>query len=289
VGVKVNAENTRTSFFGNFAGQSKATVGGHAAATIQPLGGSSSPWIMCGSSGNGGYDLLADDGDGETIGTDLDATDPLRSMSVVLLPKFGYGGTNSPGHAPPPPPGSGSPSFPSYATMIVQEEQPEALAAGYDDGCGAGISTDGKGNGDVFANGMTVDAQGNGSHLDHTPNNNTSVPVGTCYNNGSPQTCVPCPTGPLSPSSLSVDGCDLLLPLADWGQGNGKDTAVYHVVQEAVFHILAGAGDQKVVGWLDDPTGFTLTPALTQTGTCPPGSALCVVKLIDFPNIGFVE
>ena len=270
VGVKVSVENARQSFFGSFAGQSTHTVRAHAAASIQPVGGAAAPLIVCGSTQNGGYDMLTDDGDGEPAnGTDTDI-DQMKSMSV-LLPVFGWNGTNA----------DTRPKNPSYATVMIQVNAPQGSTK-----CGSGSSSaDGKGDGQFHGNGDQSVSPGNGNPL--KPNNNTAVPVGNCYNDGTPEACVPCPT---DLNALPGAGCDILLPVSDWAQGVGNN-ASYHIVTEAVFHILTGGppANEKIVGWMDNPSGFKLTSTLSQTGTCPPGSALCVVKLIDFPTNGLLE
>lgn len=277
VGVRVNVQNSRRSFFGSIIGQSTLNVTARAAASIQQVGGTGAPWIICGTSGaaNGGWNFLtsspSDTEDSSDTGPDTD--DTLNSYSS-LLPLLGWKGSDTTN------PPSDKKSDPN-APMLIQGPSGNAK-------CGSkSSSADGKGSGTSLSNGMQSVSTGNGSN--NITNSNTSVPVGTCY---STVKCVPCPTGTYQPekNATVIAGCDILLPISDWASGTGS-TASYHVVTEAVFHIEAGSGSDKIIGWLDDPTNnnFVLTPSLSQTGNCTPGSQLCVVKLVDFPTNGLLE
>jgi hypothetical protein len=276
VGVKVVTENSRQTFFGKIVGQNTAVVRGRAAASIQPLAGTGAPWVVCGSTANSGYDFLTDSGGGDETNADtgVDPDDSLKTMTGVggLLAVYGWNGTNATDRATADP----------NATLIIQKNTAVTK-------CGAhSASADGRGGGQALTgNGMVAVTSGNGTTFD---NSNTSVPVGNCYTNGTgAQPCIPCPTGTgLDPKKvIGAAGCDVLLPIVDWADGNGSNIS-FHVVTEAVMHVENGSGNEKMDGWLDDPSGFHLTSGASGTGTCPPGAAPCVVKLVDFPP-GFIE
>ena len=85
---------------------------------------------------------------------------------------------------------------------------------------------------------------------------------------------------------MPANGCDIILPIADYAVGNGTG-AQYHIAAFGLFHILKGSGNQKVVGWLDDTAEFS--NGLTTLGQCQPNNAFCVIKLADFPTNGLNE
>jgi len=248
VGVKVVTENSRQTFFGNFAGQPNQVVRARAAASVQPVGGGAAPYVVCGYKGVSGYDFFTNP-----------ATGALRP-DADLKAQYGFGGTNAPNV------GGRDPN----AAMIFEENSPQV--PDHSISCGAGSSTDGKGDAQIHLSGDLIQAiPGNGSN----PNPNPGSPIGLNA----------CPAD-VSPGSLGPNGCDILLPIADSATGNGKNT-FYHVAGWGIFHIEAGSGNQKVIGWYDGRG--SLTGGFTQFGTCPPTNAACIVKLIDFPGNGLLE
>jgi len=61
-GVRVTLSQTRTTYFGGITGKPTTTATTSAAATIQELSGIGAPFLICGNSAKGGYNLLNADG-----------------------------------------------------------------------------------------------------------------------------------------------------------------------------------------------------------------------------------
>ena len=61
-GVRVSLSQTRTTYFGGITGKSTTTATTSAAASIQEVSSIGAPFLICGNSSKGGYNLLNADG-----------------------------------------------------------------------------------------------------------------------------------------------------------------------------------------------------------------------------------
>lgn len=256
-GVRVESEHNANTFFGTVAGQSTQTVRGRSTATIQ-LFAAAAPYVVCGagaSDNNGpGWDLL-DPGPPQTV----NQTRGLLLYGIVdeVGPQLNY-----PGNPP----------------LVIHQNSPTEPKVQ----CGGGSSFDGRGNGGFAAGNNVVLQNGNGNN----PNpNNTIPPTGPLPDFAGTKdiTVIDCPSD-VRATSLATNtpnGCDIVLPIADYAQ-QLPGSKTYHIVAFGVFRIISGGGNDKVNGWFEgiappDPLGFT------GTGQCIPSQVAlsdCLVKLL---------
>jgi hypothetical protein len=84
----------------------------------------------------------------------------------------------------------------------------------------------------------------------------------------------PCPAGG------PYTNCDLIIPIADDGQGNGQ-TIQMHITALAVFHITGdGNGNPKYYGTFL-AAAAPITAGQGGTGNCNAPAQLCVIKLVQ--------
>jgi Flp pilus assembly protein TadG len=209
-GVRVRLSQTRHTTFGALAGMSAVTARTSAAATIQPLAGTRSPFLLCGNGQNDGYDILNSDG---TINT---------AKAVALG------------------------DIPLQASQIPT--------------CGAGSAFKGKSGTDsvAMAPGWVDGDNGNGFSADI---------LDVVLN------ATPCTTD-------DFDDCDILVPVADTGTGNGNSIHM-HVVAWAVFHVYGdGQGNPKYWGHFVADHAL-ISSGRTTDGTVTDRSTPRVIKLYE--------
>lgn len=208
-GVEVRAEHTRRTTFGKLSGRDGVTARASAAATIQTLTGTATPFVICGNPANGGYPILKPD----------------NTIDVAAATAMG--------------------------TIDVQAAQVPT--------CGAGAAFKGKiGDTDpIVVPGWVSGDNGNGYEQE-------------IHNDVLGAT--PCPTGG------PFDGCDMLIPIADTGVGNGNAIDM-HVVAWAVFHITGdGHGNPKYRGTFRSDVAY-VSGGQTSTSLPPNASTPRVVRL----------
>lgn len=244
-GVRVLSFNSRSLFFGIFANKGTQSTTALAIATIQPIVGGPTPFVICGdgnlSPSTGGYDLLTN-------------TSPYK---LDLPSAYKYASTSTPLYTDTPP------------IEVQSNRAPQ---------CGAGSSADGKASGGTVGVGGTVTGNpGNGSN----PVPNYTAPVGgtpcpadvsgKSLAKSAPSGCdilLPIANAATGNGSSAKD--PITYTIAAFG--------VFHITG-----ISIGSGNYKVNGWLVDPQP-DLTSGETGTGTCnsvTSPSGPCVIKLFQ--------
>jgi hypothetical protein len=209
-GVSVRTAYTRPATFANLGGRRSVTATVTSSATVQPLAGTGTPFVICGSSSHGGYPILNAD----------------KTINVAAAKAMG--------------------------TIDVQGSQVPT--------CGAGSAFKGKleDQEDVVVPGWVQADNGNG-YEQHIENQVVGA--------------TPCPTGG------PFTGCDMIIPIADQGTGNGNNIQM-HVVAWAVFHITGdGGGNPKYRGTFRSEATF-VTGGITTNVAPATSSTLRVVRLL---------
>ena len=249
-GVLVTAQDKKNTSFGQVFNAKTVTAGAHAAATIQPVLGGNSPFIICGNSGLGGYSFLNAD--------DTPNMNPLTGG----LPSYGYQDpvNNGPIAAGPtglPASFKGTP--PPYGRSVVLQ------GTAVDKSCGTTAASC-KGKDDpsvpIIVPGSALCANGNGKN-------------GTVL--AAVQGQVPCLVN--SSGNITNAPCDLLIPLASGPTGAKNGYTV--VAWTAWVAFGNGNGDPKYVGQFI-ALASSVTGATGWLGSCTVGGAVpCVVHLIQ--------
>jgi Flp pilus assembly protein TadG len=178
-GVRITVDLKRNASFGSIAGRKSVTAVASSAATIQPLAGTATPFIICGKASVGGYNILNDD----------------NTINVAAATAMGE--------------------------IVIQGSQVPT--------CGAGSAFKGKieDGEDVIVPGWVEADNGNGYEAD------IEVAVANA---------TPCPSGG------PFNNCDMIIPIADEGAGNGNNITL-HGVAWAVFRVVGdGTGNPKYKG-----------------------------------------
>jgi len=219
-GVRVVSTNTRATFLGGFAGQPTVTANTTAAATIQPVVGTGSPFIICGGPIDG-WDILT------TVGG-VARVDTAKALAL-----------NSQ---------NGGKGIDVQSSKIKQ--------------CGAGSAFKGKADANVRFTVPGNYAGNNGNGFDGIIQDQV---LGA----------TPCP----EVWDGEID-CDIALPIADTGNGNGNDIDM-HLVALTIWHISGdGHGNPKYAGRFVGNRSL-LSSGQGGTGTVTDASTPAVIKLVE--------
>lgn len=216
-GVVVGGTIVDRTAFAQVGGFGSVTASAQSTATLQPLAGTSTPFIICGES-NGDWPILN------------------------------------------PPVGNALPTINVPNALAAGVKPVQAAKVGT---CGAGSSFKGKAapSDDTVVVGEYAEGDnGNGND----PDIRDQVAG-----------LVPCPVdGPYT-------GCDMLVPIADDGYGNGNGKIFLHIAAWGVFHITGdGHGNPKYYGQFRAPAAVA-TGGQGQFGSqCAVGTQVCLVGLV---------
>jgi Flp pilus assembly protein TadG len=227
-GVRVGGGITQNAAFKPVVGSKIFTAKGASTATVQPLKGTSAPFIVCGVS-SGDWPIL----------------DPVIQGRPITI---------------------------NVANAVAAGIQP--LQAAKVGTCGAGSAFKGKADSDQE---ITLDPNDGSCTY---PCGYADADNGNGYDaeiRDSVAGTVPCPDGTGSTATLD---CDMLLPIADSGFGNGSSIKM-HVVAWGIFHVTGdGHGNPKYYGQFVAPGKIATGGVGGQGQQCNVGSNVCVIKLV---------
>lgn len=218
-GVRVRTTDVRTTSFGSLTDQDTVTARASAAATIQTfVGGTGSPFIVCGNPAIDGWPILGADG----------RVDPVSAAAIG----------------------------------------PIDLQAAQMRGCGAGAAFKGKIDANAMLGALPADIVGeNGNGF------NSNIRVQVLGSN-------PCSADDIDKIGANQSvSCDIVLPIADSGSGNGNQITM-HAVGWAIFHVSGnGSGNPKYWGEFVGSNAY-VSGGLTSTAVPTNGSTPRVIRLI---------